>query len=323
VCINDIASEIQTVKCGVPQGSILGPLLFIIYINDIINVSSLVNMILFADDTNIFISGNHIDDIVDTMNNELNKLSKWFKLNKLSLNVKKNNFIIFRSKNKKLKQIPEIKIDNTKIDQVSCTKFLGVIINETLTWCDHIKLIRQKVCKSIGIIRHIKKNMPCDVLRMLYFTLINPYYDYCNLVWGIGNTTALNNLYLTQKRAIRVITSSSWNSHTEPLKKKMNILKLHDLNKLLIASFMYKIHVGLLPAYFIGMFKMNYDVHSYNTRQKNNYHITRHRINLMKRTVRIAGPLVWNAINIDITKTPSLNAFKNKFRKCLLDTYSI
>jgi hypothetical protein len=196
VCVNNtVNSRINELICGVPQGSILGPLLFLIYINDIVKVSPILNMILFADDTNLFISGENLIETVTTLNCELCKLSNWFKVNKLSLNIKKTNYMIFHNRRKKIGLIPEVVIDNCKINSVTCSKFLGVIINENLTWTDHIETIKKKLSKNIGIIKHIKHQLSLNVLRSLYFTLINPYLEYCNMVWANGPNTALSKLF--------------------------------------------------------------------------------------------------------------------------------
>ena len=133
VSVDNSKSKETIITCGVPQGSILGPLLFTIYINDIVNVSNVLNMILFADDTNIFISGRNVADVCDILNSELCNLSRWFKLNKLSLNVKKTNCMIFRIKSKVLRNIPNVFIDGTILDKVDSCKFLGIIINSSLT----------------------------------------------------------------------------------------------------------------------------------------------------------------------------------------------
>ena len=134
VCVNSaVNSKINGIICGVPQGSILGPLLFLIYIHDIVKISPILNKILFADDTNLFISGNNLTKTVTKLNQESCKLSNWFKVNKLSLNVKKTNYIIFRNKSKAIGKIPDIVIDKCKINSVTSSKFLGVIINENLT----------------------------------------------------------------------------------------------------------------------------------------------------------------------------------------------
>jgi hypothetical protein len=314
-------SDMMTVKCGVPQGSILGPLLFIIYINDIVEVSDILTMILFADDTNIFISGKNINDLINTINAELCKLSRWFKLNKLSLNINKTHFMIFRHRTKNLHDFPDILIDNRKIDMVKSSKFLGVIINDSLTWTDHINLVKNKVSKSMGIIRHIKNRLPLSVLKMLYNSLINPYYDYCNLIWGTDSETnvSMKNLLLTQKRAVRIISNSKWNSHTEPLFKKLRILRLGQLHRLQVACFMYKVNHSLVSEYFLNMFSANDTIHSHNTRQRTHYHIVYCRTAHMKSTIRIAGPKLWNSIDQDIQASSGIHQFRSRYKLLLLN----
>jgi len=119
-------SNNKRIKCGVPQGSTLGPLLFNIYIKDILNASTILSMVLFADDTNIFISGRDLSEICATLNKELHKPSRWFKLSKLSLNVKKTNFMVFKPNGKVICTSPDIYIDETKINKVDTSKFLGI-----------------------------------------------------------------------------------------------------------------------------------------------------------------------------------------------------
>ena len=133
MCYNNCNSELKNIKCGVPQGSILGPVLFILYINDMCEVSKLPNNILFADDTSIFYSTRNSVDIACTDNNEVDKFDIWFRINKLSLNVNKTNFITFANK-KQCRPIVNITLNGTNIEQVSHKKFLGVIIDNKLTW---------------------------------------------------------------------------------------------------------------------------------------------------------------------------------------------
>ena len=146
VKLEDCESDSLEVLCGVPQGSILGPKLFILYINDMANVSKILKFILFADDTNIFCSGNDAQQISKLVTKELSKLKDWFAVNKLSLNVNKTNYMLFS--NSKGTSDVEIKIDRATVNRVHSTKFLGVIIDEKLTWKGHIDLVKSKVAKS-------------------------------------------------------------------------------------------------------------------------------------------------------------------------------
>ena len=149
VSFNSLKSDLMSISCGVPQGSILGPKLFILYINDICNVSKLLQFVLFADDTNIFCSDVNILDLCKNVSLELDKLNIWFAVNKLSLNVSKTNFILFG--NRKYNGKVEIKINGINIERVYVTKFLGVLIDHQLNWKVHINHICNKVSRNIAI----------------------------------------------------------------------------------------------------------------------------------------------------------------------------
>ena len=155
--VNNVASAQKTVKCGIPQGSILGPLLFILYVNDISNSSEILKFILFADDTNIFYSCKDIENLENTLNTELEKVSVWLIVNKLSINIKKTKYIIFKTRQKRI--TPHnmlIKVNNETIEQKESIKFLGVIIDESLSWKEHINVIASKISRTIGVISRAK-----------------------------------------------------------------------------------------------------------------------------------------------------------------------
>ena len=149
-------SDLKTIKCGVPQGSILGPLLFVLYINDLPQVSEYFMPILFADDTNLFATGYNLNDIVSEINKEIANIYAWVKANKLSLNIDKTNFMLFTPKCVS-RSINGIFIDGNKIMEVTETKFLGVIIDCKLNWSPHITYISKKVAKGVGIILKARK----------------------------------------------------------------------------------------------------------------------------------------------------------------------
>ena len=161
VVYNGESSSYSSILCGVPQGSILGPLLFLLYINDLPRCSDLLHFILFADDTNILFSHHDPKCLETILNKELAAISNWFKLNKLSLNIKKTNFMIFKNKyNNKPDLDLKIIIENNSIVQVSTTKFLGVLIDDNLSWQSHTTHISKIVSKYNGIIRKVRPNLP-------------------------------------------------------------------------------------------------------------------------------------------------------------------
>ena len=182
VTYNGIKSSQQLIKCGVPQGSILGPLLFLIYINDIPSVFKSAVSIMFADGTNIFLSDSNLITLETLVNKELSHLATWLKANKLSLNVKKTHYMVFS--NKRIPAKIDLMIDNERIGETCKTKFLGVIIDKTLAWKDHINYISGKIARGIGVIIKARKYLNKDTLLSLYYSFIYPYLTYCNQVWG-------------------------------------------------------------------------------------------------------------------------------------------
>ena len=149
---NGVTSSFNTIRCGVPQGSVLGPLLFLIYINDVCNVSDALELVLFADDTNLFFSHHDLSNLTNIVNIELLKLSDWFKADKLSLNIKKSNYIIFRPRQKRQITSLPLYINDHELHRTDHVVFLGVILDEHLSWSLHISHIASKISRSVGII---------------------------------------------------------------------------------------------------------------------------------------------------------------------------
>ena len=174
------------VCCGVPQGSILGPLLFLIYINDIHNSSSKLKFFLFADDTNLLYSDKNLRTLENIVNKELENVSDWLFANKLSLNIAKSNFVIFHTYQKKVNYIPNLKVfdHNTHqnvslyIEHKNYVKYLGILIDSNLTWRYHIDYITLKISKTIGIISRIRHFVPFCTLLNIYCSLIHPYISF-------------------------------------------------------------------------------------------------------------------------------------------------
>ena len=164
-------------------------------------MSHTIHSILFADDSNLLISGPSLDFLMYQMNKELSKVVDWFRANKLSLNINKTNYMIFHAKNKKTSGCDHpICINNEPLNLVQKTKFLGVIIDSQLTWRYHIAHVANKISKSIGIISKAKKYVTKSILRNLYYTFIYPYISYCNSVWALASHSLLNMIHILQKK---------------------------------------------------------------------------------------------------------------------------
>ena len=324
VLFNSHESSRTEVKCGVPQGSILGPLLFLIYINDIINSSPLLTFILFADDTNLFYSHKNLNTLTASLNSELSKVANCFKCNELSLNINKTCCMHFSNTNTHNVQLltSPILIDGLPLTIQDSTKFLGVTIDSKLTWDNHIHNISNSISKAIGILYKLKHILNEKILFMLYNTLILPHINYCNIVWGNCCKTKINSLFLLQKKAIRICTHSDYYSHTNPLFHQLKTLKINDIHSFQTALFMYKYTSNILPQIFHNIFKYNANVHSYPTRRSSDFHLDNPKILLAHRSIRHHGPDVWNALPLCIKQCKSLYSFKAHTKKLFLAQYA-
>ena len=315
VSINSCKSSMENILCGVPQGSILGPLLFIIYVNDIVNVSSILKFVLFADDTTITFSHKNITNQYDMINRELHKVCDWFKVNKLSVNASKTNFMLLGTYHKTNVNTGNkcIILDNTKLERVKQTKFLGVIIDENLTWKNQIDNIAKNISRVIGLLYKLKHFVPERILYSLYCTLISPHINYCILAWGSAAKTYLDKIFKLQKKALRVISGSNYRSHSAPLFKKYNQLNVYDIYNLELCTMMYKHFHDQLPTVFNSFFSKRNTV--YQTRNVDNYVPTKVKTKFALKSVRNTGPTQWNLISRENKNANTVKIFRKRLKE--------
>ena len=273
VHVNGANSEVKDIVCGVPQGSVLGPLLFLLYINDLPNISDSLKFYLFADDTNIYYESDNLNRLEKTMNKELEKLHEWLCLNRLSLNISKTNFVVFHAKGKPKHSVVTILINKQAIDEVNSVKYLGILIDSQLTFKNHIDELSKKVSRAIGVLYKLRPYVTAKILTSVYYAIVYPFLLYGIVVWGNASKTFLEPIHKMQKKIVRMITYNDNFpiipgplAHTPPLFHKLKILKIYDIFKLQVGKFVFESLNNIGPAQSLVKFVRAAEVHDHNTR---------------------------------------------------------
>ena len=216
-------------------------------------------------------------------------------------------------------KLPQIIVNGAKIEQVSKSKFLGVLIDENINWNEHIKLVESKLSKNIGILFKAKNFLDKTSMRNLYFSFINVYINYANIAWGSAPQTKLKKIYSKQKQASRIILNEERDAHSKPLMKSLDILNVYQLNIFQHLLFMHKVKNETTLDIFKNRF--SYINHGYPTNySKHNFNIPLVKLNYLKRSISFRGPNLWNKLLDDTSKeTISFSKFKTQIKSQLFD----
>ena len=269
--IDDATSSKLPVSIGVPQGSILGPLLFLIYINDIEFASDTAYLNLFADDTNIFIINNNISELYNSANAICNQLNNWFTCNRLTINCAKSICILFfptkSDEDFIVAQDLKILLNNREICRSTCTKFLGLWMDDKLTFKQHINYLTCKVNGMNSMLFKRKAYIPLQCRRSLYIALINSSLHYAIEIYGNASMNILKPLCIAVNKLLRNLQDENRFSNVKQLYCNYTVLPIHLLHKLAIGKMIYKcLNQGCSSSVTREMFDLNHPYHSYNTR---------------------------------------------------------
>ena len=222
--INNERSEIRNIKYGVPQGSLLGPLLFLIYINNLSRSIKNSKIHHFADDTNLLCASSSLKDINKKINFDLSNLVQWLLANKIALNVNKSDIVIFRSPRKQIAKKMNFRLSGQKIRQKTCTKYLGVLLDEHFLFKDHINTLKQKLNRANSILAKLRHHLLSDILKTVYYSLFDTHLRHACQVWGQSNHDILVMIQRAENKALRIINFKEERHPNEPL-----LLRQRDL----------------------------------------------------------------------------------------------
>ena len=209
--------------------------------------------------------------------------------------------MVFRPRQRRQTLDISIQINNNVIEHVKETIFLGVILDEHLSWKPHILSVSRKISKSVGIIYKSNFCLPKTSLRSLYYSLVHdPYLTYCVSVWGSTYQSNLNRIIILQKKIIRIISKVSFDAHSGVFFKEHEIVKFSNIYSYKIGKFTYFFKRGLLPNYFCDMFTLASQIHSYNTRNSRLFYIPHCRTNFRKFSIRFQGPTFFNSLSREV-----------------------
>ena len=301
------------VRHGVPQGSILGPLLFLLYINDIVNASDKLEFLLFADDTSLFYKHKDVKTMETTFNEELTRVSDWLKANKLSLNVEKSKVLFFR---RGVKDPFQLRIDGTDLDEVESAKYLGMFFDNKLTFERHVSHVLSKLNKGNAILAKLRYFTPEKIVKNVYHAHVESHLHYALLVWGSASPYLMNKITSSQKKAIKIMNFVKKREHIDLPFKNNKILPVGQLRGVNMAKYIWKSLNGELSflidiSHLHGVGPNDRDplklfVPAKNTKQA-------------RFSIFYAGAREWNRIPSVIRCSKSLNILKANYKTHLLN----
>ena len=324
VTINNNQSEFKNISYGVPQGSILGPLLFLLFINDLPLYTNNVFTDLYADDTTLYIIGDSMEQIEDNLQTALNNLHVWCKSNGMVLNSAKTKVMLVTT-NQRRKRLDhdslDLKFNNDDLNAISNDKILGVFVDHNLTWSEHIKHLTKKIASSTWLLSKIKRFLSREHRVQFYKSYIQPHVDFCNIVWGSSSESNKSRILKQQKRVCRVILDYNVDDCDEAM-KSLKIMSIYDRLYLRKAKFMFKVYNNEAPRYISENFTLRDNINtSINLRSTSSgcFIPPKPRTEFFKHSMRYSGCLIWNSLPDEVKSAQTIATFHNRCLQWLIE----
>ena len=309
--VNGQKSGARLVTCGIPQGSCLGPLLFIIYLNDFEKCLEFSRASMYADDTHVTLTSNNVDDLITNAHRELRNISEWMRVNKLSANPKKTEYMIIGHPRRinDVEVSEPLNLNDSEIKRVAKTKSLGVVVDEGLNWDNQLSKVKGKMSGGLRSLRKLKYLIPQSQLDHVYRALVESHLRYANVIWGSLSKSKINTLQRLQDRARSIIDNArqkdGW-SH--------NWLTVEQLIKFDRSVMTYKIINRQCPESLWDKYHQRTQLSNHITRNCRDLQIPRNNLEYVKKGFHYSALKAWNDIPIGIRELPTLSRFKKQLK---------
>ena len=320
--ISGSKSNITSIRYGVPQGSVLGPLLFLLYINDLYKCVKFSTPRHFADDTNLLFINSSLKQMKKHINIDLALLSSWLRANKISLNVSKTEVLIFRHPNKPINYDLRIKLDGKRLYPAKYVKYLGILIDSHLDWSYHTTSLASKLSRAIGMLAKARHYIDKSAVRNLYFGIFSSLLTYGCQIWGQQQNYHIRRISKLQKKAIRIINFANFNASSSELFKRARILKLQDNITLLNFLYVYDSLKGQLPSNLMNSFEYIYSRHIHPTRISKMNCVNLPKSNTDRygiNSITSQSARNWNSLQVTLLKNSPLELKRNMNKKLIIE----
>lgn len=307
--VNGNESVSSYVQCGVPQGSILGPLLFILFLNDLPKVVEKSSLSLYADDTCVYFASKNPQELQNVLNKDLSLMANWFSHNHLILNIKKCNYMILGS-NAKLRSFTNLTlcVNNTELERVYQCKYLGVIIDCNLTWSKQIDSVRLKAIRNLHLLKRARSFIDKQTALTLYHTLIQSHLDYCSTIWMNGHSVHLKRLQVIQNRALRIVLQVDNRFNRQSLYDTLKVDCLLDRWKKQALLLIFKVLNNLLPVSLCERVQKRESL--YNLRNHENIlNLPKPKTNILRKSTLYSASKLFNTLPTRTRSITSITAF--------------
>lgn len=319
VVIDSVTSSPYLVNCGVPQGSVLGPLLYLVYVDTMRFYLPDSCLTSFADDTAISFRGVSVDELINKVNMVLNYLNVFTTLSMLAVNVKKTNFMVFSRIGKPIDLGGRILFSGNSLEQVDLVRYLGFYLDCNMSWKHHSDLVASKVARGLGIIRRLKHFVPGRVMLLLYHAIISPYISYGCVLWASNFFNNFKRVQVLQNKAVRLIGGYvKETNNTVACFRKLKVMDVGQVRDYQAAVFTYQCLHEVCPLVFLDFFRQNNDLHDYDTRNATNL-VTEYKSG--RRTgfqIKHLGQEVWNSLPDSVKAAEHQQLFKKRVKNFLL-----